>query len=82
VVIYENGIVCFMLKGAENLPAHGHKTEKNITLALPVIKSAQCIFCSISRLSDFISFTGSDLPCMLHYHQSKHILIVPNFDIL
>jgi hypothetical protein len=31
---YENDIVCFVLKGAENLPARGRKTEKNITLAL------------------------------------------------
>jgi hypothetical protein len=31
--LYENDIVCFMLKGAENLPARGHKTQKNITLA-------------------------------------------------
>jgi hypothetical protein len=29
----ENDIVCFVLKEAENLPARGHKTEKNITLA-------------------------------------------------
>jgi hypothetical protein len=29
-----NDIVCFLLKGAENLPARGRKTEKNITLAL------------------------------------------------
>jgi hypothetical protein len=34
VVIYENDIALFMLKGAENLPARGLKTEKNITLAL------------------------------------------------
>jgi hypothetical protein len=26
--------VCFVLKGAENLTARGHKTEKNITLDL------------------------------------------------
>jgi hypothetical protein len=32
--LYENDIVCFVLKGAENLPARGRKTEKNITLAL------------------------------------------------
>ena len=32
--LYENDIDCFMLKGAENLPACGRKTEKNITLAL------------------------------------------------
>jgi hypothetical protein len=31
--LYENDIVCFVLKGAENLPARGRKTEKNITLA-------------------------------------------------
>jgi hypothetical protein len=30
--LYEND--CFVLKGAENLPARGRKTEKNITLAL------------------------------------------------
>jgi hypothetical protein len=29
----ESDIVCFVLKGIENLPARGHKTEKNITLA-------------------------------------------------
>jgi hypothetical protein len=28
----------FVLKGAENLPARGRKTEKNITLALFVKK--------------------------------------------
>jgi hypothetical protein len=32
--LYENDIVCFVLKGAENLPARGRKIEKNITLAL------------------------------------------------
>jgi hypothetical protein len=32
--LYENDIVCFVLKGAKNLPARGRKTEKNITLAL------------------------------------------------
>jgi hypothetical protein len=31
--LYENGIVCFVFKGAENLPARGRKTEKNTTLA-------------------------------------------------
>jgi hypothetical protein len=31
--LYENDIICFVLKGAENLPARGRKTEKNITLA-------------------------------------------------
>jgi hypothetical protein len=29
--LYENDIVCFVLKWAENLPARGRKTEKNIT---------------------------------------------------
>jgi hypothetical protein len=38
--LYENDIVCFVLKGSENLHAHGRKTEKNITLAsLGYIKS-------------------------------------------
>jgi hypothetical protein len=32
IVVIENDIVCFMLKGAENLPARGRKTEKSITL--------------------------------------------------
>jgi hypothetical protein len=32
--LYENDIVCFVLKGAENLPERRHKTEQNITLAL------------------------------------------------
>jgi hypothetical protein len=32
--LYENDIVCFVLKGAENLPARGRKTEKNIALAI------------------------------------------------
>jgi hypothetical protein len=32
--LYENDIVCFVFKGAENLPARGRKTEKNITLTL------------------------------------------------
>jgi hypothetical protein len=31
--LYENDIVCFVLKKAENLAAGGRKTEKNITLA-------------------------------------------------
>ena len=41
-------------------------TNESYIGAVPVIKSAQCTFCSISRLSDFISgtslrgFTGSD----------------------
>jgi hypothetical protein len=30
----ENDIVCFVLKGAENLCARRRKTEKSITLAL------------------------------------------------
>jgi hypothetical protein len=34
--LYEKIVVCFVLKGAENLPARGRKTEKNITLALLV----------------------------------------------
>jgi hypothetical protein len=29
----ENDNVCFVLKGAENLPARRRKTQKNITLA-------------------------------------------------
>jgi hypothetical protein len=33
VWLQENHIVCFVLKGTENLPAHRRKTEKNITLA-------------------------------------------------
>jgi hypothetical protein len=32
--LYENDIVCFVLKGAETLPARECKTEENITLAL------------------------------------------------
>jgi hypothetical protein len=32
--LYKNDNVCFVLKGAENLPARGRKTEKNIALAL------------------------------------------------
>jgi hypothetical protein len=32
--LYDNAFVYFVLKGAENLPARGRKTEKNITLAL------------------------------------------------
>jgi hypothetical protein len=35
--LYENDNVCFVLKGAKNLPACGRKTEKNITLALDII---------------------------------------------
>jgi hypothetical protein len=31
--LYENDIVCFVLNEAENIPARGRKTEKNITLA-------------------------------------------------
>jgi hypothetical protein len=27
---YENNIVCFVLKGAENLPARGRKTGKTL----------------------------------------------------
>jgi hypothetical protein len=37
--LYENDIVCFVLKGAEILPARGRKTEKNITLALLQVSS-------------------------------------------
>jgi hypothetical protein len=36
IVVIRNDVVCFVLKGAENLPARGRKTEKNITLALPL----------------------------------------------
>jgi hypothetical protein len=32
--LYESDIVCFVLKEAENLPARGRKTGKNIILAL------------------------------------------------
>jgi hypothetical protein len=35
--LYENDIACFMSKGAENLPARGRKTEKNITLIWPYL---------------------------------------------
>jgi hypothetical protein len=28
--IYENGIVCLILKGDKNLPARGRKTEKTL----------------------------------------------------
>jgi hypothetical protein len=31
--LYENDIVCFVLKEAEKLPERGRKTEKNISLA-------------------------------------------------
>jgi hypothetical protein len=42
ILLYENDIVCFVLKGPENLPARGHKTEKNITLALSLSMSSAC----------------------------------------
>jgi hypothetical protein len=36
--LYENDIVCFVLIGAEIIPASGRKTgKKNIIVALPVI---------------------------------------------
>jgi hypothetical protein len=31
--LYEKDIVCFVLKGAENLPARERKTEKNVILS-------------------------------------------------
>jgi hypothetical protein len=34
--LYENDIACFLLKGAENLPALGRKTGENITLTLVI----------------------------------------------
>ena len=49
--LYENDIVCFVLKGSENLHARGHKTEINITLAsLGYIKSTH--ECNWSLLID------------------------------
>jgi hypothetical protein len=52
-------------------------TNESYIGAVPLIKSAQCTFCSISRLSDFLSgtssrrFSGSDLPCTLQQYISK-----------
>jgi hypothetical protein len=48
-VKYGNNIVCFVLIGAENLPAHGRKTEKNIALAeltlISTLTIHRTIFC-------------------------------------